>query len=58
MLIIDLIPSVIEKTAICLEKRAIKTLDAIQVASALESQSDLFLSADSGQCRLALKNEL
>ncbi len=48
-LIIDLLPSVVEKRVICLEKGEIQTLDSMQIASALESQSDLFLSAYIGQ---------
>lgn len=51
--IIDLDANVIRFTVRCLEKAAIRTLDAIHVASALSVDADLFVSADVRQCRAA-----
>jgi predicted nucleic acid-binding protein len=51
--IIDMTSSIIENTIMCLETGSVKTLDAIHIASALESGCDLFLSADKNQCKVA-----
>lgn len=46
-------PAVFQKTVYCLEQTPMKTLDAIQLATALESGCDLFVTADERQSRNA-----
>lgn len=59
---IDLTPSIMGRTISTLEQAPLRTPDAIQVASALESMCDLFLTADRKQgeaaARLNLKTQL
>lgn len=56
--IVDLTPSVVHRTVACLEHEPLRALDAIQVASALESLCDLFISADRRQCAAAARLKL
>ncbi len=56
--IIDLTPSVVHRTVFCLEHAPFRTLDAIHVASAIESLCDLFISADRRQCEAAARLKL
>lgn len=56
--IINLVPEVIAKSIILLEKNSLRTLDAIHVASALLLKSDLFVSADKRQVVAAKKTGL
>lgn len=56
--IVDLTPSVVHRTVSCLEHATLRTMDAIQVASASESLCDLFLTADRRQCGAATKLKL
>ncbi len=51
--IVELYPLVIRQAVQCLEKTPIRSLDAIQIASAMVSDCDLFLSADSRQTAAA-----
>ncbi len=51
--IINLTENILQETVNCLESTSIRTLDAIQVASAKEMSCDLFLSADHRQCESA-----
>jgi predicted nucleic acid-binding protein len=53
--IINVVPEVIAKSIILLEKNSLRTLDAIHVASALILKSDLFVSADKRQVVAAKK---
>jgi len=57
-MIVDLTPSVVHRTVSCLEHAPLRTLDAIQVASAIESLCDLFISADRRQCEAAARLKL
>ncbi|MBI2607072.1 MAG: type II toxin-antitoxin system VapC family toxin [Deltaproteobacteria bacterium] len=45
--------AVIRQAIRCMEAEPLRTLDAIQIASALEAGCDLFLSSDRQQCRSA-----
>lgn len=56
--IINLVPEVIAKSIILLEKNSLRTLDAIHLASALLLKSDLFVSADKRQVVAAKKTGL
>ena len=56
--IVDLTPSVVHRTVSFLERAALRTLDAIQLASASESMCDLFLTADRRQCEAAARLKL
>lgn len=56
--ILDLTETVIQESIRCLENNAVRSMDAIHVASALASGSDLFLSADSRQCKAARQMRL
>lgn len=47
--IIDVTPAVVATAVRCLERPAVRTLDALQIASAVEGGADLFLSADRRQ---------
>lgn len=51
--IVDLAPSVISRTIACLERKPLRTLDAIHLASALESLCDVFITADHQQYKAA-----
>lgn len=51
--VLDLTENVIQQAILCLEHNAVRGMDAIHVASAAVSASDLFLSADSRQCKAA-----
>ncbi len=51
--IVPLTEAVLEKTIAALQKAPLRTLDALHVAAALESSSDLFVSADRRQCKAA-----
>ncbi|MBI4237389.1 MAG: type II toxin-antitoxin system VapC family toxin [Deltaproteobacteria bacterium] len=51
--IVELSPAVVQKTVHCIEHCAVKTLDAIQIASALIAECDRFLSADHRQLAAA-----
>jgi predicted nucleic acid-binding protein len=53
--IINVVPEVIAKSILLLEKNSLRTLDAIHVASALILKSDLFVSADKRQVVSARK---
>lgn len=59
--LIDLVPSVVNRAVSCLERAPLRTLDALQTASAIESFSDLFVTADRRQAaaaeKLGLKTE-
>ena len=56
--IINVVPEVIAKSIILLEKNSLRTLDAIHLASALLLKSDLFVSADKRQVVAAKKTGL
>lgn len=53
--IINIVPEVIAKSIILLEKNSLRTLDAIHIASAFILKSDLFVSADKRQVIAAKK---
>lgn len=53
--IINVVPEVIAKSIILLEKNSLRTLDAIHIASALILKPDLFVSADKRQTLAAKK---
>ena len=46
---VDLTPPIIDRAIACLERTPLRALDAIHLASALESMCDLFLTADHRQ---------
>jgi predicted nucleic acid-binding protein len=58
MTICDLTVDVIKKTIGLLETHPLRTLDAIQVASALEWQAELFVSSDRRQLSAAKESGL
>lgn len=53
--IINVVPEVIAKTILLLEKSNLRTLDAIHIASALIWKPDLFISSDNRQILTAKK---
>ncbi len=53
--IINVVPEVIAKSIMLLEKNSLRTLDAIHIASALILKPDLFVSADKRQILAAKK---
>ncbi len=59
---VDLTPAIIDRAISCLERTPLRALDAVQLASALESRCDLFVTADRRQggaaARLSLKTEI
>jgi uncharacterized protein len=55
-ILLDLIPAVITRTIALLENHSLRAMDVIHVACALESQPDLFVSADQRQL-IAAQNE-
>lgn len=60
--VIDLTAAVIDRAIVCLERARLRALDAIQVACAIESGCDVFLTADRAQGeaarRLRVKTEM
>ena len=56
--LIELSPEVLQQTTRCLERTALRTLDAIHVASAKIALCDLFVSADQRQQDAAQKLKL
>ncbi len=50
---IDLTEGVIQEAILCSERTHVRAMDAIHIASAIESVCDLFLSADTQQCKAA-----
>lgn len=46
---IELTPPIIERAIHCMERTSLRALDAIHVASAMESACDLFITADRRQ---------
>ena len=59
--LIDVGPLVIDRAIACLERTPVRALDAIQLASAMESMCDIFVTADYKQreaaARLRLRTE-
>lgn len=53
--IVNVVPEVIAKTILLLEKNSSRTLDAIHIASALMWKPDLFVSSDKRQTAAAKK---
>ncbi len=51
--VIGLTPSLLLVVIHCLEVSAIRTLDAIHVATAIDADCEIFLSADRRQCQTA-----
>ena len=51
--VIDLSDSVLGKTILCLEKGALRSLDALHIASASVHECDVFLSSDKRQKDIA-----
>ena len=47
--VIDVTPAVVATAVRCLERTAVRTLDALQIASAVEGGAEVFLSADRRQ---------
>jgi len=56
--IINLTPTVLEKTTELLEKNTLRSLDAIHIACALEWQADIFVSSDERQVSAAIESGL
>jgi hypothetical protein len=56
--IVNVVPEVIAKSILLLEKNSLRTLDAIHLASALIFKPDLFVSADKRQILAAKKTGL
>lgn len=56
--IINLTPSVLEKTTDLLENNVLRSLDAFHIACALEWQADLFVSSDERQVTAGMKSGL
>ena len=56
--IINLTPSVLNKTTELLEENVLRSLDAIHIACALEWQAQLFVSSDERQITAAIKSGL
>ena len=56
--IINLTPSVLEKTTALLENNVLRSLDAFHIACALEWQADLFVSSDERQVTAGMKSGL
>lgn len=51
--ICDLTPAALEHTITCLERQALRALDAIHIGCARVYRPDLFVSADRRQCQAA-----
>jgi len=56
--IVNLTPSVLEKTTDLLENNAMRLLDAFHIACALEWQAELFVSSDERQITAGIKSGL
>ena len=56
--IINLTPSVLERTTELLESNVLRSLDAIHIACALEWEADLFVSSDERQVDAAINSGL
>ena len=56
--IINLTPSVLERTTELLESNVLRSLDAIHIACALEWEADLFASSDERQVDAAINSGL
>jgi len=56
--IINLTPSVLERTTELLESNILRSLDAIHIACALEWEADLFVSSDERQVDAAINSGL
>ncbi len=53
--VVEILAEVIAKSTHCLERSPLRSLDAIQVASALVSEPDLFITGDTRQAAAARK---
>lgn len=51
--IVELYPRVISQSKQCLERTALRSLDAIQLASAIVAEVDLFITSDERQIKAA-----
>ena len=51
--VLELSAPVIDRTIFCLEHAPLRALDAVQLASAIESHCHLFVTADHRQCEAA-----
>lgn len=56
--IINITPSVLEKTIVLLEENVLRSLDALHIACALECQAELFVSSDERQITAAKNSDL
>ena len=56
--IVNLTPSVLEKTTNLLENNVLRSLDAFHIACALEWQAELFVSSDERQVAAGIKSGL
>lgn len=56
--IVNLTPSVLEKTTELLEENVLRSLDAIHIACAVEWQAELFVSSDERQVKAAIDSGL
>ncbi len=56
--IVNLTPSVLEKTTDLLENNVLRSLDAFHIACALEWQAELFVSSDERQVTAGIKSGL
>ena len=56
--IINLTPSVLERTTVLLESNVLRSLDAIHIACALEWDAELFVSSDERQVDAAINSGL
>jgi uncharacterized protein len=57
-ILVDLTADVITRTVALLENHSLRAMDAIHIACALESQTDLFVSADQRQLTAAQNEDL
>lgn len=56
--IVELTPLIIDRAITCLERAPLRALDAVHLASAIESMCDLFLTADRKQGQAAAQFSL
>jgi len=56
--LVNLTPTVIQKSIVLLEKHTLRTLDALHIACATEWQPDLFVSSDQRQIQAAKQSGL
>lgn len=56
--IVEMTPAVVRTAIDCLERFTLRTLDALHLASALETNVGLFVSADHRQCQAARRLQL